>query len=283
MGLLERGEASAEELHGAYLDAIAGRDGEIHAYLKLVEECRGTGVPIAIKDVITTEGIETTAGSKILAGYVPVFDSTVAAQAQAGGPADRSARRTWTSSRWAPRPRTPATARPGTPGIPSGCRAAPRAARRRRSPAGWRPGRSAPTPAARSSSRPRSAASSACARPTAPSRATASSPSPPASTRSARSPRRCATARSSTGSSPGATRSTRPRSSCRARSSCPRREDLKGLRIGVPKEMNEAEGIDAGRQGRDRAGDRALQRSSAPRSRSARCRSRSSTDSPATT
>jgi aspartyl-tRNA(Asn)/glutamyl-tRNA(Gln) amidotransferase subunit A len=88
MGLLERGEVSAEELHGAYVHAIAARDGEIHAYLKTVEECRGTGVPIAIKDVITTEGIETTAGSKILAGYVPVFDSTVAAKLkQAGLPA----------------------------------------------------------------------------------------------------------------------------------------------------------------------------------------------------
>jgi aspartyl-tRNA(Asn)/glutamyl-tRNA(Gln) amidotransferase subunit A len=87
-GLIERGEASAEELHRAYLNAIAERDGEIHAYLKVVEECRGAGVPIAIKDVITTEGIETTAGSKILAGYVPVFDSTVAAKLkQAGLPA----------------------------------------------------------------------------------------------------------------------------------------------------------------------------------------------------
>src|ERR1035437_4601252 len=88
MGLLERGDVSAEELHGAYLEAIAARDGDVHAYLKLVEECRGTGVPLAIKDVIATEGIETTAGSKILAGYVPVFDSTVAAKLkQAGLPA----------------------------------------------------------------------------------------------------------------------------------------------------------------------------------------------------
>ncbi len=87
-GLIERGEASAEELHRAYLDAIAERDGEIHAYLKVAEECQGSSVPIAIKDVITTEGIETTAGSKILAGYVPVFDSTVAAKLkQAGLPA----------------------------------------------------------------------------------------------------------------------------------------------------------------------------------------------------
>jgi aspartyl-tRNA(Asn)/glutamyl-tRNA(Gln) amidotransferase subunit A len=88
MDMIGRGEASAEELHRAYLDAIAGRDGDIHAYLKVVEECSGTGVPIAIKDVITTEGIETTAGSRILAGYVPVFDSTVAAKLkQAGLPA----------------------------------------------------------------------------------------------------------------------------------------------------------------------------------------------------
>jgi len=88
MGMIERGETSAEELHRAYLDAIAERDSEIHAYLKVVEECQGSGVPIAIKDVITTEGIETTAGSKILAGYVPVFDSTVAAKLkQAGLPA----------------------------------------------------------------------------------------------------------------------------------------------------------------------------------------------------
>src|SRR5919112_909141 len=43
------------------------------------------GVPIALKDVISTKGIETTAGSKILEGYVPVFDSTVAARCKAAG------------------------------------------------------------------------------------------------------------------------------------------------------------------------------------------------------
>ncbi|MGZ4360092.1 MAG: Asp-tRNA(Asn)/Glu-tRNA(Gln) amidotransferase subunit GatA [Gaiellaceae bacterium] len=85
MGLIERGETSAAELHRAYLEAIAERDGEIHAYLTVVEECNGTGVPIGIKDVITTEGIETTAGSKILQGYVPVFDSTVAAKVKQAG------------------------------------------------------------------------------------------------------------------------------------------------------------------------------------------------------
>ncbi len=84
-GLIERGEASAPELYRASLEAIAKRDGDVHAYLKVVEECAGSGVPIGIKDVITTQGIETTAGSRILEGYVPVFDATVAARVKQAG------------------------------------------------------------------------------------------------------------------------------------------------------------------------------------------------------
>ena len=85
-GLLERGEVSAAELHRAYLDAIAERDAELHAYLCTVEEARrASGVPIALKDVISTKGVETTAGSKILAGYKPVFDATVAARCKEAG------------------------------------------------------------------------------------------------------------------------------------------------------------------------------------------------------
>jgi aspartyl-tRNA(Asn)/glutamyl-tRNA(Gln) amidotransferase subunit A len=85
MGMIERGEASAAELHRAYLDAIAERDGELHAYLCTVDEVEGDGVPIALKDVITTRGVETTAGSRILAGYVPVFDATVAVRCKEAG------------------------------------------------------------------------------------------------------------------------------------------------------------------------------------------------------
>ena len=85
MGLIERGEASGAELHRAYLDAVGERDGELHAYLTTVEQAEGDGVPIALKDVISTKGIETTAGSKILAGYTPVFDSTVAARCKEAG------------------------------------------------------------------------------------------------------------------------------------------------------------------------------------------------------
>ena len=62
---------SAAELHRAYLDAIGERDRELHAYLRTVDEPNGTSIPIALKDVISTRGIETTAGSNILVGYVP--------------------------------------------------------------------------------------------------------------------------------------------------------------------------------------------------------------------
>jgi aspartyl-tRNA(Asn)/glutamyl-tRNA(Gln) amidotransferase subunit A len=82
--LLEAGEISGEELAGAYVDAIGERDPELHAYLHVVGEAGG-GVPIALKDNITTRGIPTTAGSHILEGYVPVFDSTVASRVQDAG------------------------------------------------------------------------------------------------------------------------------------------------------------------------------------------------------
>jgi aspartyl-tRNA(Asn)/glutamyl-tRNA(Gln) amidotransferase subunit A len=85
IGLLERGEVSAAELHGAYVDAIAARDPELHCYLATVDEPNGAGIPIALKDVISTQGVPTTAGSRILEGYVPLYDATVAARCKAAG------------------------------------------------------------------------------------------------------------------------------------------------------------------------------------------------------
>jgi aspartyl-tRNA(Asn)/glutamyl-tRNA(Gln) amidotransferase subunit A len=79
-GLLERGEVTGAELLAAYRDAIAARDPELHAFLRTVDEPEGDGVPIALKDVIGTKGVETTAGSRILSGYKPVYDATVAAR-----------------------------------------------------------------------------------------------------------------------------------------------------------------------------------------------------------
>ena len=83
--MLERGDVSAAELHRAYLDAIGTRDEELHCYLRTVDEPCGDGIPIALKDVIGTEGVETTAGSKILSGFVPVYDATVAARVKNAG------------------------------------------------------------------------------------------------------------------------------------------------------------------------------------------------------
>jgi aspartyl-tRNA(Asn)/glutamyl-tRNA(Gln) amidotransferase subunit A len=85
IGLVRRGDVSATELHAAYLDAIEERDAELHAYLRTVDEADGTSIPIALKDVISTKGVETTAGSKILSGYVPVFDATVATRCRDAG------------------------------------------------------------------------------------------------------------------------------------------------------------------------------------------------------
>jgi aspartyl-tRNA(Asn)/glutamyl-tRNA(Gln) amidotransferase subunit A len=83
--LVSSGEVSSDELYAAYLAAIGERDPELHAYLHVCEESPGEGIPIAVKDVIGTKGIPTTAGSKILESYVPVYDATVIARCKARG------------------------------------------------------------------------------------------------------------------------------------------------------------------------------------------------------
>lgn len=104
--LLRRGEISSRELVSACLERIAALDGTIHAFLHLdaegalkqAEEAdrrRRTmddeqsmpllGIPIAIKDVLTVEGMPCTCGSKILEGYFPPFTATVVKKLQAAG------------------------------------------------------------------------------------------------------------------------------------------------------------------------------------------------------
>src|SRR5262245_8108468 len=83
--LLETGQASSDEIFAAYRAAIRERDPELHVFLHVCDDSPGEGIPIALKDLIGTEGIPTTAGSKILENYVPVRDSTVAERCKARG------------------------------------------------------------------------------------------------------------------------------------------------------------------------------------------------------
>ena len=86
--LLDAGELTSAELVAAYRTAIAERDTELHAYLRLAdeaEEATANGVPLAVKDCIGTKGLETTAASRILEGYVPIYDATVVKRCRAAG------------------------------------------------------------------------------------------------------------------------------------------------------------------------------------------------------
>src|SRR5438876_11763574 len=83
--LVEKREISGAELFAAYAAAIDERDLELHAYLTRADDPGGDGLPIAIKDVIGTKGLRTTAGSKILESYVPVYDATVVERCKAHG------------------------------------------------------------------------------------------------------------------------------------------------------------------------------------------------------
>jgi aspartyl-tRNA(Asn)/glutamyl-tRNA(Gln) amidotransferase subunit A len=82
---IEAREISGAELFAAYRAAIDERDPELHAFLHIEDDPGGDGLPIAVKDVIGTKGIRTTAGSKILESYVPVYDATVVARCKEHG------------------------------------------------------------------------------------------------------------------------------------------------------------------------------------------------------
>ena len=94
---LKKGEFSSRELVRAALDRISSLDPSLHAFLHVAAESAlqsadaadkerksgGAtqvapllGIPVAIKDVLTVEGLPCTCGSKILQGFVPPFTAT---------------------------------------------------------------------------------------------------------------------------------------------------------------------------------------------------------------
>src|SRR5579875_1214224 len=99
-GAIASRELTAVEVTQAHLDRIAAVDGSVHAFLHVDSEGalaqaervdRGeitgplAGVPLALKDIIVTRGVPTTAGSKILQGWIPPYQATIVERMLAAG------------------------------------------------------------------------------------------------------------------------------------------------------------------------------------------------------
>ncbi len=97
-------KTSAREIAGEHYRRIAEQNSKLNAYLTLCERrayaqadridalvAAGkplpplAGVPIAIKDVISTREVRTTCGSKILSNYIPPYDATAVLRLEAAG------------------------------------------------------------------------------------------------------------------------------------------------------------------------------------------------------
>jgi len=101
-GLRER-KFTSVELTQSVIDRVAAAESRVHAYITLtpeiaLEQAREadakfaagtatplTGVPIGVKDLIMTKGVRTTAASKILGNFIPPYDSHVYEQVRKAG------------------------------------------------------------------------------------------------------------------------------------------------------------------------------------------------------
>lgn len=95
-GLLKKKETSSVELTKEYLKRINDTESKLHSFVTVTEDhallqakkaderiAKGddfdflTGIPLGIKDLISTKGIKTTCGSKMLENYIPPYNATV--------------------------------------------------------------------------------------------------------------------------------------------------------------------------------------------------------------
>jgi len=101
--LLARREVSAAELAEAVLGRVRAVEPRVGAYITLTEDAARegarladqrlggglgaplTGIPVQVKDLISTRGIPTTCGSRMLEDFVPIYDATVTERLQAQG------------------------------------------------------------------------------------------------------------------------------------------------------------------------------------------------------
>ncbi|MEZ4644097.1 MAG: amidase [Chloroflexota bacterium] len=100
---LRQGETNSVAATQAMLDRIVAQDNEIQSYLTITDElaleqaaaadqrlAAGDaspllGVPIAVKDIISVQGVPNTAGSKILEGFIPPYDAFVVQKLKEAG------------------------------------------------------------------------------------------------------------------------------------------------------------------------------------------------------
>ncbi len=102
--MLQKRELSSTEATEAYLNRIAELDPSLNSYITVCGEsaledaaqadkqlASGdnitplTGVPISVKDIFCTKGLKTTCASKMLAGFIPPYDSTVIKKLRSAG------------------------------------------------------------------------------------------------------------------------------------------------------------------------------------------------------
>ncbi|HTT89945.1 MAG TPA: Asp-tRNA(Asn)/Glu-tRNA(Gln) amidotransferase subunit GatA [Acidimicrobiales bacterium] len=103
-GQVRRGEISALAVLEEYLDQIAHREPDVHAFnFVMADHARAravevdrlvaggqdpgplAGVPVALKDLLCTRGVPTTCSSRILEGWIPPYNATVVVRLGAAG------------------------------------------------------------------------------------------------------------------------------------------------------------------------------------------------------